>query len=231
MHAGPPIPLPRPLREAVAGGWRGLTVVRAHDEPFWPMLVRVADGPALGADAAVWIGAANDGTTQVPARIVARIGSSRRGPGDGRLLLDLRLAAVRRLVSDMARAGAVPLVEVSRADDEAVPAGCICLHPARDLMRAAAAMAGEWHADDPGRGLPSSICRHLERDARVPRVVPGARIGDPPALVVPAGSPGCGPPPPPAGHDRLTVAEVALGPRACVTALYDLVGLRPPRAQ
>jgi hypothetical protein len=55
--------------------------------------------------------------------------------------------------------------------------------------RTAAAQAGEWHTSDPGAGLASSVRWRVDADRSLPRLLPGARLGDAPVLAVPAGGP------------------------------------------
>lgn len=180
--------LPPMLLRAIADGWRGLTVVPSGRGATGMTLVRVCDEPVLGPDAALWIGAEHDLGLRGPAQVTLRLGNARTGPLAERVSLDLRLAAVRSLVREAGRTGSAGLVEVCARDGVPALRGAICLHPARDLLRTAVATAGEWSARDPGDGLASALPWRLERDPRLPQLVGGARIGDPPALVVLAGT-------------------------------------------
>ena len=163
------------------------------------------------------------------------------------MVLDLRLSAVRGLVRAMARAAELPLIDLSGACAVSARTAGIALGLAAGMLRAASARAGEWHATDPDGGLAASIRFRLERSGRLPRLMSGARLADPPALVVPPGGPGAGrvgladlAGAIPAGCalqselleragpcGRLTVAEVALGHRAVLTAVRT-VGLLAP---
>lgn len=226
------------LRQAVADGWRGLTVVLSGQGATGATLVRVCDEPVLGPETALWIGVDHDHDLRGPARVTLRLGHAHDGPLPEELSLDLRLAAVRALVRETARTGSAGFVEVCPHGETSARRGVICLHRARDLLRTAAATAGEWSGADPGGGLASVLPWRLERDPCIPQLVGGARIGDAPALVVLAGTVtedlsegsfeilerprdvrkrallesawGLG---------RVTVAEVALGVRTRVTSI------------
>ena len=214
--------------------------MRALDGPAALTLVRVAEGERLGDDAVLWVGACD---TAEGHHLTVRLGRSAQGAAHAGppLVLDLRLAPSRRIVREMAAGGGIDLIEVAGPGDDGTHAGRIALGPARDLFLTAAARAGEWCAGDPSRGLASSIPWRLERDPHVPQLVPGARLGDAPVLLVPAGGA-------PASLDAaaiaalaprgtlaqrrllgqalsrraLTLAEVALGPRPALVALRPL---------
>jgi hypothetical protein len=154
-------------------------------------------------------------------------------------VIDLRLAGARALVREMAAAGSLPMLDLSGPCAGWGRTARIALGPAARLLATACARAGEWHAVDRGRGLAASIGFRLEGGGRLPRLISGARLDDPPALVVPASGPGAGqaaladlaaaiPADCPrqtrlleraAARGRVTVAEVALGHRAVLTGL------------
>ena len=171
-------PVPQALRDAIARGWRGLTIVTGRDDGRPVTLVRAGEPASMGAAGGLRIGLCAGRHGPVPDRLALRLGD-----GDGmQLSLDLRLAGVRALVRSLAAAGRLVL-----ADASGVPARRVSIAPAAEAMRLACARAGEWYADDPGGGLVPAMRWRLEADGSMPRLMSGARRGDPPVLAIPAG--------------------------------------------
>lgn len=240
-----PVPvdvLPPLVRDAAAAGWAGLTVVRTLDARAVPTLVRAGGAAGPGDVAGLLLEPGGDDGDGVPSTLTVHLGRSPEHPSGDHLTLDLRLAGVRALVREMAAAEAVPFVDLGprgRWMRRTTTCRAIDLGPARDLLTTCVALAGEWAGSDADHGLVATVPRRLASDLRVPQLVPGARFGDAPAMVVLAGSVVRGWAGRPGScmehrlredahiRDELTLVEVAAGPRPCVTSVR---GIAPRRA-
>jgi hypothetical protein len=182
-------PLGAAVRRAAARGWEGLTMVVGADGGDEVTLALVEDSPALPGEGRLCISLACAGEGP-PTGLIVRLaddGDDASVSHAPALALDLRLEGVRSAVRRLARRGCVGIVGWSRASGELRWGRSVCLHPAAAMLATACARAGEWHAEDPGGSLASSLRWRLGDGKPLPRLVSGARLGDPPVLVVPAG--------------------------------------------
>ncbi len=229
-----------PLREAVARGWRGVTLACAGAASGRAALVRARPGERSDGAARVRLCPLRT-AAGVPRGLALHVAGADPAP----LVLDLRLAGVRALLRGLAAAGGIPVIDLG-GDGYPVSMRRVDLRQASELLREVAMSAGEWSAADPGGPLARSLRWRVEAAPSVPLLAAGCRHGDPPVLVVPAG----GAAPVPSLADlaaalapgdapcrgflvsalrarRLTLAEVALGPEPLVTALRGLRLDRP----
>lgn len=183
--------LPAHLREAVAEGWSGLTLLADDGEVDAPVtLVCAASLERLAAlhGGGLMIGAVAGPAGGLDPRslVLAVEGRHTRCDHEARLVLDLAYPEARRLVRRAAGQGVIRLVWVPSEEAAAARSELVELGPEGvRYLREAAARAAEWHTGEP---LPMGLEpeRYAAAARQAPRLVGVQPPNDEVMLIVPA---------------------------------------------